>query len=77
MRITTKEMLLQFGKFLKQEAKSRNTQEKYLQDVAKFEKFAGGTVVTKELVLAYKQQLLESGYGACLPECFTRWKRIL
>lgn len=65
MKIITKEMLLQFWEFLKQEEKSRNTQEKYLRDVDKFRKIADGAVVTKELALAYKQQLLESGYAAC------------
>lgn len=65
MKTITEELLLQFSMFLRQEEKSKNTREKYLRDVTKFERFADGAVITKELVLAYKKYLLESGYATC------------
>lgn len=65
MKTITEELLLQFSMFLRQEEKSKNTREKYLRDVTKFERFADGAVITKELVLAYKKHLLESGYTVC------------
>ena len=52
-----------FRAFLSVEEKSEHTIEKYLRDVKAFCRFACGTIITKELVIAYKQKLLESDYA--------------
>ena len=57
------EALRAFSEYLCREEKSRATQEKYLRDARAFCAYAGGEVVTKELVLAWKQQLVERGYA--------------
>ncbi len=48
---------------LKSEEKSKNTVEKYLRDVQAFVKFAGSIEVTKDVVIAFKQSLVECGYA--------------
>ena len=58
-----KKLILEFEKYLRQEEKSNITIEKYLRDVEKFSKFAGGKEVTKEIVIEYKKSLIESGYA--------------
>lgn len=80
MSYITDEMMLLFATFLRQEEKSKNTVEKYLRDVGKFANFANGKPVTKELVLAYKKQLLEDGYAVrsvnsmlAALNCFFSW----
>ena len=45
------------------EEKSANTVAKYLRDVGAFAEFAGGSAVTKDSVIAYKQYLTEQGYA--------------
>ena len=45
------------------EEKSGATVEKYLRDVRAFSVFAENQAVTKEVVMAYKQHLLEKGYA--------------
>lgn len=53
----------QFGAFLLREEKSRATREKYLRDVRSFFAYTGGRPVTKELVIAYKAELLDRQYA--------------
>lgn len=50
-----------FQKSLIAEEKSIATIEKYVRDATAFLRFAEGTAVTKELVIAYKNALLECG----------------
>ena len=49
--------------FLKEQERSPATVEKYLRDVRQFYAFAAGREVTKELVMAYKQHLMQVGYA--------------
>lgn len=62
-RMITEKTRLDFYRYLVAEEKSRVTIEKYLRDVGAFCRFAGDSPVTKEVVVAYKQQLLERGYA--------------
>ena len=48
---------------MEQEEKSGATMEKYLHDAAGFLRFAGERELTKELVHAYKAELLAKGYS--------------
>lgn len=48
---------------LENEEKSPATIEKYIRDAGAFLRFAGEEPVTKELVLGYKQSLIERGYA--------------
>ena len=58
------EQIKEFANYLCREEKSTATQEKYLRDVQAFSVYAGGDEITKELVVAWKKQLVESGYAA-------------
>lgn len=60
-RITNKE-IEKFREYLRKEEKSLNTQEKYIRDVMTFVRFCGADV-TKEVVIDYKQFLIEKGYA--------------
>lgn len=51
------ELLDSFAAQLRREEKSRATAEKYLHDAAAFAAFAAGREITKELTVAYKEQL--------------------
>lgn len=51
------ELLDDFAAQLRREEKSRATAEKYLHDAAAFAAFAAGREITKELTVAYKEQL--------------------
>lgn len=62
-RIITKEQLRAFSDYLCQEEKSFATQEKYLRDVRAFCVYANGGGVSKDLVLAWKKDLVERGYA--------------
>ena len=62
-RIITQSYLDRFQDHLRREEKSPVTVEKYLRDVRAFLAFAGERVVTKELVIAYKQDLVRRGYA--------------
>ena len=57
------EQIKEFANYLCREEKSAATQEKYLRDVQVFSVYAGGNEITKELVIAWKKQLVESGYA--------------
>lgn len=57
------EMLKEFNDYLICEEKSAATVEKYLRDVRAFFIFASKNEVTKELVMSWKEQLVEKGYA--------------
>ena len=53
-----------FLNYLCWEEKSTATQEKYLRDVQSFCAYADGNEISKELIIAWKKNLIESGYAA-------------
>ena len=57
------EQIKKFANYLCQEEKSTATQEKYLRDVQSFCVYVAGNEITKEVVVAWKKQLVESGYA--------------
>ena len=59
--LTSKE-IERFRNYLREEEKSENTMEKYIRDVTAFSAFCDGTI-TKDTVIAYKQNLIDSGYA--------------
>lgn len=59
--LTNKE-IEKFRNYLREEEKSENTMEKYIRDVTAFSTFCDGTI-TKDTVIAYKQNLIDSGYA--------------
>ncbi len=61
--IIDKNMMEQFKTHLKLEEKSDNTIDKYLRDIHAFWKFVGEQIVTKELAIAYKENLLSNEYA--------------
>lgn len=58
-RVLTSENIIDFKKHLVEEEKSAITIEKYIHDVTAFMIYAGGEAITKDVVLAYKQELIE------------------
>ena len=62
-RFITTETLEQFKQYLLEEEKSAATVEKYLRDTAAFVVFLTEREVTKELVIEYKQKLIDAGYA--------------
>ena len=62
MKLST-EQIKAFANYLCREEKSAATQEKYLRDVQAFCVYADGNEITKELVVAWKKQLVESNYA--------------
>lgn len=62
-RILSEEVINNFHDYLLSEEKSKNTVEKYMRDIRVFMSFADGQEVNKELVIAYKQKLIEDGYA--------------
>lgn len=52
-----------FYSFLTHEEKSAATIEKYVRDARAFQVFAGVESVTKDMVMRYKQRLIEKGYA--------------
>ena len=59
----TSGQMADYHQYLCLEEKSTATVEKYLRDVRAFSVFLGGKPVTKEAVVAWKQDLLERGYA--------------
>ena len=59
--LTSKE-IERFRNYLREEEKSVNTMEKYIRDVTAFSAFCDGTI-TKDTVIAYNQNLIDSGYA--------------
>lgn len=62
MKLSTGQ-IKEFANYLFREEKSVATQEKYLRDVHAFCLYADGNEITKELVVAWKKELIESGYA--------------
>lgn len=62
-RILSEKDIETFQNHLLQEEKSTATMEKYLRDVRAFLVFSGQATITKDLVMAYKQALLEKNYA--------------
>ncbi|MCH5170201.1 MAG: tyrosine-type recombinase/integrase [Oscillospiraceae bacterium] len=63
-KILTQKLIAEFSAYLQSEEKSANTIEKYLRDVRAFAKHITGTEITKENVIAYKNELMSEGYAA-------------
>ena len=61
--ILSTEQIREFADSLCREEKSAATQEKYLRDVRAFWQYAEDRDITKELVMAWKKQLMEHGYA--------------
>lgn len=62
-RILDQARIREFGVNLIREEKSTATCEKYLRDVRCFARFAGERAVTKEIVVAWKKELIAQGYA--------------
>ena len=62
MKLSNKE-IQEFANYLCREEKSAATQEKYLRDVRVFCVYADDNEITKEIVVAWKKQLVDSGYA--------------
>lgn len=62
-RVLMESQMEMYRMYLVQGEKSSNTIEKYLRDVRAFACFAKDREVSKELVIAYKEFLQESGYA--------------
>lgn len=58
----TRKVIERFRNYLWEEEKSENTLEKYIRDVMAFSEFCKGAI-TKDTVIAYKQNLIDSGYA--------------
>lgn len=61
--VLTEDSIRAFQEHLVREEKSPTTIEKYIRDVRKFARYSEGMPITKELVLEYKQHLLEENYA--------------
>lgn len=57
----TKQILKDYSEYLVKEEKSRATISKYICDIKKLAKYAGGREITKELVISYKEDLRAEG----------------
>ena len=62
-RVLTEKVIREFQKHLMLEEKSENTIEKYLRDTRALLLFAKNAEIDKEITIAFKQDLLESGYA--------------
>ncbi len=62
MKLSNKE-IQEFANYLCREEKSAATQEKYLRDVRVFCVYADDNEITKEIVVAWKKRLMDSGYA--------------
>ena len=63
-RVITETQIQAFRLHLIREEKSTATQEKYLRDVRAFCTHMGGSFITKEAMVAYKQVLYD--HGCCV-----------
>jgi site-specific recombinase XerD len=59
----TRKQLENFSHWLSREEKSNATREKYLRDAEAFFRFTGKNEISKEGILAWKQQLIDLGYA--------------
>ena len=62
-RFITTEIIEKFRLYLLDEEKSDNTIEKYLRDVTALANFCQSTAITKEVIIAYKEKLIEDNYS--------------
>ena len=62
-RVLKQKNLEQFKEHLMLEEKSNATVEKYIRDAVKFSTFAGGSGISKETVITYKNRLKDDGYS--------------
>lgn len=62
-KIIHKQLIDSYVSYLHYEEKSNATIEKYLRDITAFWKYANYQPVTKELIISYKQLLLNKGYA--------------
>lgn len=62
MKLSVKQ-IEEFASYLRWEEKSSATQEKYLRDIRAFYVFLDGNELTKELVIAWKKNLVEKAYA--------------
>ncbi len=62
-QILNAEIIKQFEKHLKSEEKSQNTIEKYIRDVTAFAEYLGSEFISKEIAIAYKQELIAKEYA--------------
>lgn len=62
-KIITSQIIRHFEDYLRMEEKSQNTIDKYIRDVNAFAEYLCGKGVSKELAIAYKQYLQDSGYA--------------
>ena len=62
-RIITESIISKFKTYLQNEEKSTNTIEKYMRDVKAFAVYANSFAVTKEMVIAYKNDLITDNYA--------------
>lgn len=62
-RVLTAKIISDFCKHLQREEKSAATIEKYIRDVKAFFAYTADSEITKEYVIAYKQQLVSRGYA--------------
>ncbi len=62
-KILSENDLLAFERELRREEKSKATIEKYLRDAKVFLTFAGSRSISKELVIGFKQRLVETQYA--------------
>ena len=62
-RILSANIIAEFNHHLIEEERSQATIEKYNRDIKKLVGFLEGRTVTKELMIAYKQYLLENDYA--------------
>ena len=63
-KFLTDKQIVAFTTYLQREEKSENTIEKYIRDVRAFFAYVGEAEITKEIVIAYKNQLLSESYAA-------------
>ena len=59
----TEKKLNDYRRYLQVAEKSTQTIEKYMRDVIKFQTYADGRAVTKELCADYKHHLIKTGYA--------------
>lgn len=62
-RVLADELVEEFALHLVNEERSAATMEKYRRDITSFRRFAAGREIAKDVVVAYKQHLIESGYA--------------
>lgn len=62
-RVLSDSEVRKFNEHLMEEERSAVTIEKYNRDIAALRRFLGERGITKELVIAYKQHLIESNYA--------------